>query len=141
MERNDNISSLALVLGIIGSLFIFASLQKIVGGTIALTGVLNGRDLADAIFLFIISWVTTLAILLFALRPVRVSYNFKISMRIGIVISSFLLPIVTVIFSPAILFGSMDFDIKADNIDILRNLTIGMFAVIVLWKWDSRHNA
>jgi hypothetical protein len=141
MEREHKISSLTLLLGIIGSLFAFAALQKLVGGTIALANLLNGRDISGAILIFIISWVTTLTILLIASRSLRIGYDFKTSLTIGVVVSSLLLPIITITISPAILFGSMDFDIKVDYIDILRNLTIGTISILMMWRWERQHIA
>jgi hypothetical protein len=141
MEREYNISSLTLLLGIIGSLFTFAALQKLLGDTLVSANIFNGRDIIDAILTFIISWVSTLLFLLMLTRLLKTGYNFKTSITVGVVISSLLLPIITMLISPAILFGSLNFDINVDYIDILRNLTIGMISITMMWRWDRYDSA
>ena len=86
MEKEYNISSLTLLLGTVGSLFTFAAVQKIIGDSIALTDMLNRRDIVGAIGIFVISWVFTLTTLLMTSRSIRTSYNFKSSLKIGVVI-------------------------------------------------------
>jgi hypothetical protein len=140
MEREYKISSLTLLLAIIGSLFTFAALQKLIGNTIAFSQVLNERDLTGSILIFIISWTATLTILIFASRMLRTGYNFKTSMTIGVIIGSILLPIISTIFSPTILFGSVQFDFNGDYMDILRNMTTGTISIIMCWKWERQHS-
>lgn len=138
MEKEFNLSSLTLALSWTASLFLFAGIQKIVGDALVyviFNDRLNPPGLIEIILIFIISWITALFLFLLITRTLIRDYELRTSMTIGIVISSIVLPIITFAITPTILFGSVNFDIREDYVDILRNLSIGTVSLVVMFKW------
>lgn len=144
METEFKISSLTLFTSLVGSLFLFAAFQKIIGDSIIVVlfqNNVNGiTDPITIIWVFVISWVSATVLMYSILPKLFKNVLHKKALRIAVVESSILVPLITFLFSPSLVFGSIEFAFAVDYKDILRNVLMGTTSLVVMKKFTREQH-